>query len=135
MSTGGPALAQCIGFSSDGLPLSMQVVGRPFDDATVLRVAHAYEQATAWRKNRPVLDPHAVFSTAPPPIPAAEAVTINAATRERAAIACGAAGLTLSEPQFEMVCAAAPYVIAMTGRLYRDRAYSEEPANVFQSGG
>ena len=40
---GGPALAQCIGFTADGLPLSMQVVGRPFGDATVLRVAHAYE--------------------------------------------------------------------------------------------
>ncbi len=44
--TGGPALAQCIGFSRSGLPLSMQVVGRPFDDATVLRAAHAYELAT-----------------------------------------------------------------------------------------
>ena len=40
---GGPALAQCIGYTPDGLPLSMQIVGRPFDDATVLRVAHAYE--------------------------------------------------------------------------------------------
>ena len=34
--TGGPALAQCIGYTQDGLPLSMQIVGRPFDDATVL---------------------------------------------------------------------------------------------------
>src|SRR5690349_16873296 len=62
--TGGPALAQCIGFSSNGLPLSMQVVGRPFDDATVLRVAHAYEKATPWRGKRPALNPDATFSTA-----------------------------------------------------------------------
>src|SRR5215469_12633591 len=48
--TGGPALAQCIGFSNNGLPLSMQIAGRPFDDATVLRVAHAYERATPWRE-------------------------------------------------------------------------------------
>ena len=48
--TGGPALAQCIGYTPDGLPLSMQVVGRPFDDATVLHVAHAYESATPWRR-------------------------------------------------------------------------------------
>jgi hypothetical protein len=34
-----------------------------------------------------------------------------------------------------MACAAAPWVIAMTSRLYRNRAYSEEPANVFQLGG
>ncbi len=67
--TGGPALAQCIGFSSNGLPLSMQVVGRPFDDATVLRVAHAYEKATPWRTRRPRLDPDAEFSTALPPVP------------------------------------------------------------------
>jgi aspartyl-tRNA(Asn)/glutamyl-tRNA(Gln) amidotransferase subunit A len=133
--TGGPALAQCIGFSSNGLPLSMQVVGRPFDDATVLRVAHAYEKATPWRTKRPQLDPAAEFSTALPPVPDPEPAQLDAATRDRVAIACRAAGLTLSERGFEMACAAAPYVIAITGRLYRDRAYSEEPANIFQFGG
>jgi aspartyl-tRNA(Asn)/glutamyl-tRNA(Gln) amidotransferase subunit A len=132
--TGGPALAQCIGFSSNGLPLSMQVAGRPFDDATVLRVAHAYEKATPWRAKRPHLDPDAEFSTVLPPVPEPEPDDIDAATRDRVAIACRAAGLTLSGRQFEMACAAAPYVIAMTGRLYRDRAFSEEPANIFQFG-
>lgn len=130
--TGGPALAQCIGFSNSGLPLSMQIVGRPFDDATVLRVAHAYERATPWRTRRPQLDPDAQFSTAPPPEPDPEPVEIDPATRDRVAIACRAAGLTLTERQFELACAAAPHVIAMTGRLYRERAYTEEPANVFQ---
>lgn len=133
--TGGPALAQCIGFSSDGLPLSMQIVGRPFDDATVLRVAHAYEKATPWRAKRPQLDADANFSTALPPMSDPEPAEIDAATWDRAAVACRAAGLKLSDRQFDMVCAAAPYVIAMTGRLYRDRAYGEEPANVFQFGG
>jgi aspartyl-tRNA(Asn)/glutamyl-tRNA(Gln) amidotransferase subunit A len=133
--TGGPALAQCIGFSSNGLPFSMQVVGRPFDDATVLRVADAYERATPWRTKRPRLDPDASFSTAPPPVPDPEPAEIDAATGERVAIACRAAGLTLSGRQLEMACAGAPYVIAMTGRLYHDRAYSEEPANIFQFGG
>ena len=133
--TGGPALAQCIGFSSNGLPLSMQIVGRPFDDATVLRVAHAYEKATPWRAKRPELDPAAEFSTALPPVPDAEPAEVDVATRDRVAIACRAAGLALSDRQFEMTCAAAPYVIAMTGRLYRERAYGEEPANVFQFSG
>jgi aspartyl-tRNA(Asn)/glutamyl-tRNA(Gln) amidotransferase subunit A len=133
--TGGPALAQCIGFSSNGLPLSMQVVGRPFDDVTVLRVAHAYERATPWRTKRPPLDPDAEFSTVLPPVPDPEPAQIDAATRDRVAVACRAAGLTLSERQFEMTCAAALYVIAMTGRLYRDRTYGEEPANIFQFGG
>ncbi|MGC2198837.1 MAG: amidase family protein [Stellaceae bacterium] len=133
--TGGPALAQCIGFGRNGLPLSMQIVGRPFDDATVLRVAHAFEKATPWRGRRPRLDPDAAFSTAPPPNPDPDPVYIDAATRDRAAVACRAAGLTLSERQFEMVCVAAPYVIGMTDRLYRERSYCEEPANVFQFGG
>jgi aspartyl-tRNA(Asn)/glutamyl-tRNA(Gln) amidotransferase subunit A len=132
--TGGPALAQCIGFAGNGLPLSMQLVGRPFDDATVLRVAHAYEKATPWRTRRPQLDPDAEFSTVLPPVPDPEPAQIDPVTRERVAVNCRAAGLALSDRQFDMACAAAPYVIAMTGRLYRNRAYSEEPANIFQFG-
>ena len=132
--TGGPALAQCIGFSSNGLPLSMQIAARPFDDVTVLRVAHAYEKATPWREKRPELDPAAEFSTTLPPVPDPEPARIDGATRDRVVIACRAAGLALSERQFEATCAAARYVIAMTNRLYRDRAYGDEPANVFQFG-
>jgi aspartyl-tRNA(Asn)/glutamyl-tRNA(Gln) amidotransferase subunit A len=53
--TGLPTLALPCGFSSSGLPLSLQVSGRPFDEATVLRVGHAYEQATTWHTRRPAL--------------------------------------------------------------------------------
>ena len=128
--TGGPALAQCMGFGAGGLPLSLQVVGRPFDDATVLRVAHAYEKATAWRARRPQLDPGDRPAAAPEilPEPAAEA---DAATRDLAAAACRRAGLNLNEAQFDMVLRAAPFVTAMTGRLRRVRDYGEEPANTF----
>jgi aspartyl-tRNA(Asn)/glutamyl-tRNA(Gln) amidotransferase subunit A len=41
------------GFSEGGLPLSLQLAGRPFDEATVLRAGHAYEQATEWHRRRP----------------------------------------------------------------------------------
>ena len=51
--TGQPALAICCGFGDDGLPRSLQIVGRAFDDATVLRLGHAYERATPWRDRRP----------------------------------------------------------------------------------
>ncbi len=37
----------------DGLPVGMQVLGKPFDEATVLRVAYAFEQATEWGRERP----------------------------------------------------------------------------------
>ena len=43
--TGQPALAMPTGLSPNGLPLSMQIIGRPFDEATVFRVADAYERA------------------------------------------------------------------------------------------
>jgi amidase len=48
--TGHPALAVPVGKSSAGLPVSMQLVGRFFDDPLVLRVAYAYEHATDWDK-------------------------------------------------------------------------------------
>jgi aspartyl-tRNA(Asn)/glutamyl-tRNA(Gln) amidotransferase subunit A len=51
--TGHPALAMMAGLSDAGLPLSVQFVGRYFDDATVLRVAAAYERGTEWHNKRP----------------------------------------------------------------------------------
>jgi aspartyl-tRNA(Asn)/glutamyl-tRNA(Gln) amidotransferase subunit A len=51
--TGSPTLALPCGFSASGLPVSLQLAGRPFDEATVLRVGHAYEQATGWHTRRP----------------------------------------------------------------------------------
>jgi aspartyl-tRNA(Asn)/glutamyl-tRNA(Gln) amidotransferase subunit A len=52
---GTPALAVPCGFSAAGLPLSVQIIGRRYEDATVLRVGHAYEQATDWHRRRPPL--------------------------------------------------------------------------------
>jgi aspartyl-tRNA(Asn)/glutamyl-tRNA(Gln) amidotransferase subunit A len=52
---GTPALAVPCGFSASGLPLSLQIIGRRFEDATVLRVGHAYERATDWHRRRPRL--------------------------------------------------------------------------------
>ena len=51
--TGLPTLALPIGFSASGLPLSMQITGRPFEEANVLRAGHTYEQATDWHKRHP----------------------------------------------------------------------------------
>jgi amidase len=48
--TGHPALALPVGKSSAGLPVSMQLVGRFFDDPLLMRVAHAYQQATDWEQ-------------------------------------------------------------------------------------
>ena len=48
-----PALAVPMGFCSKGLPLSLQIAAKPFDEAMVFRVAHAYEQATPWHMRHP----------------------------------------------------------------------------------
>ena len=53
--TGSPALSVPTGFSKSGLPLAMQIVGRPFTEAMIYRVANAYEQATDWVKRHPAL--------------------------------------------------------------------------------
>jgi aspartyl-tRNA(Asn)/glutamyl-tRNA(Gln) amidotransferase subunit A len=53
--TGLPSLAIPDGFSADGLPLSLMISGRPFDEATVLRIGHTYERATDWHQRHPTL--------------------------------------------------------------------------------
>jgi aspartyl-tRNA(Asn)/glutamyl-tRNA(Gln) amidotransferase subunit A len=53
--TGMPAMSICCGYTSAGLPLAFQLAGKPFDEATVLKLAHAYEKATPWRSTRPRL--------------------------------------------------------------------------------
>jgi aspartyl-tRNA(Asn)/glutamyl-tRNA(Gln) amidotransferase subunit A len=50
---GVPAMSVPCGFSSENLPIGLQIIGRPFDEATVLKVAYAYEQSTDWHKRKP----------------------------------------------------------------------------------
>jgi aspartyl-tRNA(Asn)/glutamyl-tRNA(Gln) amidotransferase subunit A len=50
-----PALSLPCGFDGDGMPIGLQIIGKHFDEATVLRLAHAYEQATEWHKRKPQL--------------------------------------------------------------------------------
>jgi aspartyl-tRNA(Asn)/glutamyl-tRNA(Gln) amidotransferase subunit A len=54
---GNPALSVCSGFAANGMPQSLQIAGRLFEDAVVLRAGHAYETATPWRDRRPILNP------------------------------------------------------------------------------
>jgi aspartyl-tRNA(Asn)/glutamyl-tRNA(Gln) amidotransferase subunit A len=50
-----PVLSVPCGFTPDGRPIGLQLVGRPFDEATLLRAGHAYEQAAGWWQRRPPL--------------------------------------------------------------------------------
>jgi aspartyl-tRNA(Asn)/glutamyl-tRNA(Gln) amidotransferase subunit A len=55
--SGHPAASIPGGFTPEGLPVGLQIVGRPFDEATVLRVADAYQRVTDWHTRRPSLAP------------------------------------------------------------------------------
>ena len=50
-----PAISLPCGYSRKGLPIGMQILGRPFEEDVVLRAARAYELATDWRKKRPLI--------------------------------------------------------------------------------
>lgn len=50
-----PAIALPCGFSKSGLPIGLQLIGRPFEEETILRAAYAYEQATEWHLKKPVI--------------------------------------------------------------------------------
>lgn len=129
--TGGPALVLRSGFSKDGLPLSMQLAGRPFDEVNVLRAAHAYETAAGWRERRPVL----TEGTVPEPIACVPAPLsssgVDTTTRELCIRSAERAGLRLTESQLAQLCAKAPHLLAMVERARRFHGRDEEPASAF----
>lgn len=53
--TGLPALVVPCGFGTDGMPVSLQIAGRAFDEATILNVGHAFQTATDWHMKRPAI--------------------------------------------------------------------------------
>jgi aspartyl-tRNA(Asn)/glutamyl-tRNA(Gln) amidotransferase subunit A len=50
-----PAIAIPCGFSRAGLPIGMQLIGRPFEEEVILRAAYAYEQATTWHTKKAIV--------------------------------------------------------------------------------
>ena len=48
-----PGVSVPCGFTKSGLPIGMQLVGRHFDEATLVRIGHAYQNATDWHTRRP----------------------------------------------------------------------------------
>lgn len=51
-----PALSLPCGFDSEGMPIGLQIIGKHFDESTILRVAYGYEQATEWHKKKPKIE-------------------------------------------------------------------------------
>ena len=129
--TGGPSLEGPCGYNN-GLPLGMQVIGRPFDETTVLRAGHAYQQATGWHRRHP----HLVAGTPQPVLtpkgnePAAP--ELDAATRDFVLRTAQRAGLRLNDYQTAILLETAPFALAMAERVRKPRERMEEPALVFR---
>jgi aspartyl-tRNA(Asn)/glutamyl-tRNA(Gln) amidotransferase subunit A len=129
--TGAPALALPCGFSKSGLPLGMQIAGRPFEDATVLRIGYAYEQAARWFERHPVLDPNAMRAVINADASPAVTPDVDPEIRAQVAAAVRHAGLMLDESQLGLLYESAPHAIAMAKRLRRDLDWSAEQSAVF----
>ena len=110
----------------------MQIIGRPFDEATVLKAGHAYEQATAWRERRPQLKPGTPQPRGEPKGNEPDASAANAATRGLALDLAARAGLELNEREQAILLECAPYALEMANRMRRDRGRFEEPALIFR---
>ncbi|MGE0700584.1 MAG: amidase [Hyphomicrobiaceae bacterium] len=132
--TGAPALALLAGFNAAGLPLSLQIAGRPFEDAKVLRAGHAFERATGLYKRRPSL----VVGTPPAPLEprpwVPDTSQVEPAVRARAEAAASAAGLKLPPSIMEELVAVAPFALAKAKRLRRGLPRESEVMSIFDPG-
>ena len=129
--TGQPVLQLPNGFGKNGLPLGMQILGRPFGEATILRVGHAYEQATEWHTKRPQLVRGATAPDVVPPPVLSVTDAVDAETRDLCVKGAKRAGLRLDDQMLAQLLEGAPYALSMVQRLRRDHDPHHEPANVF----
>lgn len=129
--TGGPALALLCGFSKNGLPLSLQIAGRPHEDSLVLRAGHAYETATGFFKRMPDLRPGAASAALDPKPWRPDTSQVEPVVRVLAENAAMRSGLRLTPEQVEELTAVAPWALAMAKRLRRDHPRSAEVSSIF----
>lgn len=129
--TGHPALVVPSGYSEAGLPLSVHFIGRPFEDAKLLGLAYAYENATGcWKARR------ACPATVEPPAIAQASPALASAPADRKLVdfcahAAQRAGLRLADSELALLCAAAPHVFEMIARVRRLADGAFEPANAY----
>ena len=96
----------------------LQIAGRHFDDARVLRIGHAYEQATQWHLRHPRLTPRL-------PAPAvdtghdAPVIDVDLQTRAHVEASVRQAGLRLSDHQLSLLLESSPHALAMARKINR----------------
>lgn len=128
---GAPALVCCAGFSESGLPLSIQLVGKPFEDGTLLGIAHAYEVATGWWKHVAPITPGEVPESI---APVAKTVDTGALDPRIVALCSAAVArlqLPISDSQLSILCSKAPSLLEMVDRVRANFDSRVDPASVF----
>lgn len=129
---GNPALSMPIGFTSDGLPLAAQLIGRPFDESRVLCAADAYQRRSPWHLATPRLrdgvNNRAWEHTEPQGIPAPEAAGFVDETLRRC-------GHTVPAEELPGIAASLPLVRRNADIVYSlaETRYAD-PAVVFRAG-
>ncbi|MCW5604115.1 MAG: hypothetical protein KIT18_06180, partial [Burkholderiales bacterium] len=128
--TGGPALSICNGFTSDGLPLGMQIAGRPFDETTILRIGHAYQQASVWHLKRPnvVAPPNPLRHG--PRIGVVNPLPTDPVLLRQLSMFAARAGLNLSQFELEKLYGPAQQALERTRRIGCNFDLSCEPATL-----
>ena len=126
-----PALVLCGGLSKTGLPLGLQLITRPFNDAQVLAVGHAFQQATDWHTRRPPLNPDAIAPAVDTSVfePKPD---VDAATRGVVETMARRAGLNLNERQMAILLENAPAALEMANRIRKPRDRMDEPSSTFR---
>ena len=131
--TGHPAMSVSCGFTTGGLPIGMQIIGRAFDEATVLGVGHGYQQITDWHDRRtpaangsPTLDDvRDVIPDARTPDPAAVRAVEALLTTAR---------LPMDDDDQQRLARVYPGIRAVADRLRDVEFASQEPALIFPAG-
>jgi amidase len=130
--TGLPALSVGCGYSPEGLPIGFQIIGKPFDEPTVLKVGDAYQRLTDWHARRPQVSasvPAAETSSSSEPVrtngvPTAEDKGALDAILERA-------GLSIVGDEYDKLLRAYPYLQEQLAELRRPEVRYAEPAVIY----
>jgi Asp-tRNA(Asn)/Glu-tRNA(Gln) amidotransferase A subunit family amidase len=129
----GPALVVRCGFAKTGLPLGIQLAGRPFGEETVLKAGFAFEQAVRCHSTWPSIE-----AAAPAPIASIQNELsipdskLDAKTRSFVMESALKAGLHLNERQTAILLETAPHAIATASRLRRGRDAPEQHSLIFK---
>ena len=127
-----PALALPCGYSGDGLPLGMQLIGPPGSDARVLQAGHAFQQATDWHLRRAPLSDGETLPAPDLQGNEPKPSTLSAAMQSHVEQMALQAGLKLDQRQMMILMETAPYALAMAARLRKPRGRMEQPSLVFR---